>query len=204
MRRPASLAADQPVIQELSLEVKRKRDELEIYRMDLEMEEMRAELEAKKRAYHAKNLADIAAYRAAEIANQNAEQEQQIKVTANYIQVCQDTTMDERARLIFKDNYLNMIMLQGSGAQGLLTDGQPSIKPVSLSNVADKMGLKFSSNELKSIGKEVSKRYYALHGKRTTKHDQLCEGRMTSVNSYTESDRGLVEDVIQWHLNKKK
>ena len=107
--------------------------------------------------------------------------------------------MDERARLIFKDLFLNMAMLQQpGGGQALLTDGG-SGKPISLSLVAGEMGLRIPSNELISIGVELKKRYVALHGKDPSKHDQLCNGRITKVNSYMESDRPLVEEVLRWH-----
>jgi hypothetical protein len=123
--------------------------------------------------------------------------------------VCQDTVMDERARLIFKDLYLNMAMLQqpcAATGQALLTDGRDgSSKPISLSLVAGEMGLWIPSNDLISIGKELKKRYVALHGKNPSKHKQLCNCRVTKVNSYMESDRPLVDEILcGWQTLKKK
>ena len=187
----ASLAAEQPV-QELSLDFKRKREELEMCRMEAEIETMRADVEVKRKAI-----------RAADLANMAAERDLIAKVTANYNEVCQDTVIDERARLIFKDSFLNIAMLQGPAAgPALLMDGQVNNKPVSLSMIAAEMGMKIPSNELISIGVELKKRYVAKHGKDPSKHDQLCNGRMTKVNSYTESDRPLIEEVLRWHAGK--
>ena len=187
----ASLAAEQPV-QELSLDFKRKREELEMCRMEAEIETMRADVEVKRKAI-----------RAADLANMAAERDLIAKVTANYNEVCQDTVIDERARLIFKDSFLNIAMLQGPAAgPALLMDGQVNNKPVSLSMIAAEMGMKIPSNELISIGVELKKRYVAKHGKDPSKHDQLCNGRMTKVNSYTESDRPLIEEVLHWHAGK--
>ena len=188
----ASLAAEQPV-QELSLDFKRKREELEMCRMEAEIETMRADVEVKRKAI-----------RAADLANMAAERDLIAKVTANYNEVCQDTVIDERARLIFKDSFLNIAMLQGPAAgPALLMDGQVNNKPVSLSMIAAEMGMKIPSNELISIGVELKKRYVAKHGKDPSKHDQLCNGRMTKVNSYTESDRPLIEEVLRWHAAGK-
>ena len=177
----ASLAAEQPV-QEPSLDFKRKREELDMCRMESEIQILRAEVEFKKRA------------------NRAAEQDLIAKVTASYTEVCRDTVIDERARLIFKDSFLNIAMLQGPAAgPALLTDGQVNNKPVSLSMIATEMGMKIPSNELISVGVELKKRYVEKHGKEPSKHDQLCNGRMTKVNSYTESDRSLIEEVLRWH-----
>jgi hypothetical protein len=43
---------------------------------------------------------------------------------------------------------------------------------------------------------DLRKRYIQQHGKPPPKHDQLCDGRVTQVNSYTEQDRSLVEQSL--------
>jgi len=162
-----------------------------------------AELEVSKR--EAEVQATKIANRAAELANLGIEREHLMACTSGYRELCEDTVMDERARLILKDNFLNMAMLQaparGSG-QGLLGGGgalNPN-KPISLSLVVGELGLKIPSNELISIGAELKKRYVEKHGKEPGKHEQLCGGRMTRVNSYMESDRPLLEEVLHWHV----
>ncbi len=74
-------------------------------------------------------------------------------------------------------------------------------KPISLSKVAIEMNMNLTRAESISIGLELSKRYTAKHGIRPVKHDQLCDGRVTPINSYMESDRGMIEEVLQWHAN---
>jgi hypothetical protein len=61
--------------------------------------------------------------------------------------------------------------------------------------------MRLPTNVLSSIGTELSKRYVAKHGKLPSKHDQFCDGRVTRVNSYTEEDRPLVEQVLRWHAD---
>jgi len=62
--------------------------------------------------------------------------------------------------------------------------------------------LKIPPNELISIGMQLKKKYVEKHGKEPTKHDQLCSGRMTKVNSYMESDRDIIEEVLWAHVKK--
>jgi hypothetical protein len=172
----ASLAAEAaPAQNEIGLPYKRKLEELEVARLEVE-------IQAKKAAIR------------------DSEREHIIRCSESYNEMCQDTVMDERARLIFKDCFLNMAMLHGP-SRALLTNGdEPSPnKPISLSMVATQLGLKIQPNELISIGMELKKKYVEKHGKEPTKHDQLCGGRMTKVNSYMESDRDIMEAVLRAH-----
>ena len=224
----ASLAAEQ--VEDRSLiDLKRKREDLEHSKLELDIESKRianraagadaeakmianraaeAEIKRKDRAAEAdvesKKIANRAAdlaNNAADIANSEQKHVSLVKVSTSYRDLCQDTVMDERARLIFKDNFLNMAMVQSPGAAK--TNGDQAStnnnKPVSLSLIATELGMKLSTGELISIGVELKKRYFAKHGKEPSKHDQLCNGRMTKVNSYTESDRALIEEVLRWH-----
>jgi hypothetical protein len=170
----------------------------------MKIETMKADVEARRianRAAEADAEAKIIANRAAFLANSAQEHDSLIKVSTSYRDLCQDTVMDERARLILKDNFLNMAMLRGPAA---ITNGEQASttnKPVSLSMIATEMGMKLSSDELKSIGKKLSKRYFAKHDKTPSKHDQLVNGMVLKVNSYTESDRALIEEVLREHRN---
>ena len=196
-----SLAAEKAVEDEeeaLSLPFKKRR-------MELDMARMEAEVEARRIANHAAELeveAKKIANRAAELCNSATEREHLKQVKENYKDLCTDTVMDERARLILKDNFLNMAMLNGStaggasGGQGLLTNG----KPTSLSLVADKLKMSLSTGELISLGQELKKRYVEKHGKPPPKHSQLCGGRATLVNTYMEADNPLIEEVLLAHV----
>lgn len=194
MARASLVAEAVPVEDEaLSLPFKKRR-------MELEMAKLEAEVEAKRLANEEKKHSN----RAAELANSTTEYEQVKDITSNYRGLCEDKVMDERARLILKDKFLNMAMLQGcgeaaGGGQALLTNS----KPISLSLVAHELGMKVSSNDLISIGQELKKRYVDKHGKAPTKHEQLCGGRATMVNSYMDVDRPLLEDVLKWHVAGK-
>lgn len=193
----ASLAAEssvvaEPVPDEQSLIRKRKLESLEIEKLELDITIRRRE---------------------ADLDLRRSEFEHASKITTTYRDLCQDTVMDTRARLMFKDYYLNMIMgppQQQPVQANMIANGgvsQPApppvsqppapSKPISLSQVATSMGLKIPTNELISLGARLRKRYEEKHGHPPGKHDQLCDGRMTKVNSYMESDRPLVEGLLR-------
>ena len=114
------------------------------------------------------------------------------------------SNLDDRTRLMIQDVLQNSILAtaqaqSASGAAGsglMITDGPSPNAPISISSVAAKLGYKPSSNDAKRIGGDLRKRYIKVHNKPPGKHDQLCDGRVTSVNSYTEQDRPLVEEAL--------
>jgi hypothetical protein len=173
--------AQEPVVNEVSLARKRRMEDLEIERLE-------ADIEAKK-------LTNAAMAR-------DSAREHLAKVTSSYLELCQDTVMDERARLMLKDSFLNMAMMHHPQSGQLLLANHHGVspnKPISLSSVALELNLKIPDADFSSIGKEVSKRYFQVHGKVPPKHDQLIKGKVTLVNSYFESDRSIVEEVLRWH-----
>ncbi len=109
-------------------------------------------------------------------------------------------TLDERTRLMLKDSYMNLLMAPtgASGEQAQLTKSACPVlnAPISISGVANALGYKLTTNESKRVGLDIRKRYQRLHGKPPTKHDQLCDGRVTLVNSYTEQDHALVAEAL--------
>jgi hypothetical protein len=116
---------------------------------------------------------------------------------SEYNLVCTDTTMDERARLLFKDTYMNML-LNSQQPNGLAIGNGPSPNtPISISSVAKELGFNANKEDVQRIGRDLGKRYRQKHGQPPSKHDQLCDGRVTSVNSYTEKDRPLVVEAVQ-------
>ena len=129
------------------------------------------------------------------------------KVTIQYNDLCNNTVIDERARLMLKDGFLNMAMAaqQGLPTQCLIQNG-PNVspnKPISITSVAKDLGLVIPDNEYKSIGIKVSNCYNKLYGKRPEKHDQIIGGKVIPVCNYVESDRPLMEEVLREHCADK-
>jgi hypothetical protein len=130
--------------------------------------------------------------------------EEEIKgLTQNRVMTLQDkleqirdpvsNRLDERTRLMFQDAYMNMLInSQSSAASPNATIANGSNAPISIGSVAAELGYKPTTNDAKRIGVDIKKRYLRLHNKPPPKHDQLCEGRVTQVNSYTEQDKPLL------------
>ena len=112
-----------------------------------------------------------------------------------YSTICSNTSMDERARLFFKDRVMNQVMLDDAGASAI-SNGPLASTPLTISNVASKMGMVLSPDKLQEVGFAVAKAYKQKYGEKPSKHEQLCGGAVRSVNSYTERDRDLVEVVL--------
>lgn len=182
----AALASEPVVQNELAVTNKRKLEELTIAKLETEIEGRQAETKAKLAENEARRL--------------QANHEHISKCTASYQDMCKDTVMDERARLIFKNLYLNMAMQQTPKQSSITGGASPAnpdpAMPIKLSQVAADLGMRVSKNELISLGSEVSKLYVAKHGKLPGKHEQLCQDKVCWINSYTEEDRPLVEQVL--------
>ena len=121
------------------------------------------------------------------------------EIIDKYASLCSNNiTIDERARAIFKESLLNMVMVQASAAP---IPALPVIpKPISISTVASELGYKPTAAELIKIGVEVKNLFVARHNRIPPKHEQLLDGRVTQVNSYTEADRDILEDVLRRQL----
>ena len=183
----ASLAAEVPAQDEFSLTHKRKLQELEISRLEQVIARQKVDTDLAREEVEAKRLANL-----------DTTREHIIKCTASYRELCdEDEVMDERACLILKDNLLNMVMVQGS-----ITNGGDH-KPISISLIANEKKMRIPSEDLQLIGIELKKRYLEKHGKPPGKHDELVKGKMLRVNSYTNNDRPLFDEVFAWYAAKK-
>lgn len=108
--------------------------------------------------------------------------------------------LEERTRLLLKDTYMNLLLNQPAGAK---TDETSSLnKPISIASVAAELGYKPTTNDAKKIGKSIKKAYVKKYGNDPPKHEQVCEGRVTRVNSYMERDRSLVEEALHAFFGK--
>jgi hypothetical protein len=112
------------------------------------------------------------------------------------------SNLDERTRLMIQDALQNSILnTMTTGAPATLTNG-PSNAPISIGSVAAELGYKPTTNDAKRIGVDIKKRYLKLHNNQPPpKHDQLCEGRVTQVNSYTEQDKPLLVEALRAYFS---
>lgn len=164
---------------------KRKREELEMLKMELEINAMR--VNSFKQEEETRTMAQA-----------------RILTAAAELERIRDPTrsnLDDRTRLMIQDSLQNSLLntqfTVGSGGQrAAITNGPSPSNPISIGSVAAQLGFKPTTEDAKRIGQDLRKRYLKQHGKPPPKHDQLCDGRVTLVNSYTEQDRPLVEEAL--------
>jgi hypothetical protein len=134
-----------------------------------------------------------------------------------YALLCPNQVMDDRARLLFKDNILNIATQSTpargqlaiedggvggvSGASGVPAGVSPN-KPITISTLAVGMGYRFDNGQLQKIGKKAAAAFREKYGESPPKHEQLVGQASIMVNSYTEKDRGLLESVIVDFINE--
>lgn len=112
------------------------------------------------------------------------------------------TPLEERARLLLKDTVMNQLLneQQSDMPAGSTAAGPSPNKPISIASVAKEIGYKLSTSDAKKIGIDLKKRYMRAHdGKAPPKHEQVCNGLVMNINSYSEQDRSLVEQAIRAH-----
>ena len=149
---------------------KKRKREME----ELELAERKLVLEERKEALEMRRL------------------EKHTQVISCYQTLCPGNVLDDRARLLFKDGYLNMCT-----GQKALTDGVDSGKPLTISTVAADMGMRFTSTQLQSVGCAVKALYKAKYAVDPPKHEQFCNGAVRKVCSYTERDREMVGRALR-------
>jgi hypothetical protein len=200
MAKKGSLSTEE---ESMMLVRKRKFEEMELAKLDQDYKFRELEIKAKEEEIKAREIANqsaILSNKSTEIAIRDTEYSLMSKVTSSYRELCQDTVIDGRARLILKDNFLNIALLNNLEKKSTKEEEDDALqKPISLSMVASDMHIKLSKEESISIGIELKKRYVAKYGKNPDKHEQLCDGRVTKVNSYMASDRPMMEEVLRWH-----
>jgi len=113
--------------------------------------------------------------------------------------------VDERTRMQFEDHIKNLVLNpQDPPAAGPAADHQsPSKKTIALnvSAVVADLGYHHCLDvDLMKIGRAMAAKYRETYKNAPPKHMQSVKGKMISVNSYTEHDRPLMEQVIRKHM----
>ena len=174
---------------------KRKYEELDILNMEIDIKTKEIKI--------SKLEVEI---QAMQQANQATRVNTHIIIMDKYAEIASNQALDERARLMFKDTLLNLssqdaplTITNSSSSSSSSSSSMPqqSIKPTSISLVATELGYRLTSQQLIAVGKDVKKRYMARYnGETPSKHEQLCDGRVTKVNSYMEHDRDLIAQSL--------
>jgi hypothetical protein len=106
-----------------------------------------------------------------------------------------DWKKDTRLRMQIEDSMKTALF----GGQALITNGaSPATSPsISVSQVAQELGLRLKSADSIAIGRAVATKYRERYGEPPSKHRQWVDGAERDVCSYTERDRDLLESSIR-------
>ena len=105
---------------------------------------------------------------------------------------------DTRLRLQIEDSMKTAMF---GGQQALITNGDSltTSRSISVSQVAQELGVRLKHSDSIAIGKALASQYREQYGEPPSKHRQWVDGAEREVNSYTERDRQLVERVVLAH-----
>jgi hypothetical protein len=133
------------------------------------------------------------------------------RIATAYLLMCPNGIIDERGRMMLKDNLANNVMSVHMATDGAgvlqLENGEPLINNnthISISNVAFEMGHLFNTKELKEIGLIASDKYFELYKKRPPKHWQESAGNLqVPVNTYFKEHKKMIQDIISNYKKPK-
>jgi len=106
-----------------------------------------------------------------------------------------DWKKDTRLRMQIEDSMKTALF----GGQALITNGASpaTSRSISVSQVAQELGLRLKPAESIAIGRAVATKYRERYGEPPSKHRQWVDGAERDVCSYTERDRDLLESSIR-------
>jgi len=101
---------------------------------------------------------------------------------------------DARLRLQTEDWAKNVAFQQNAR---VITNGEePPDKPISVSQIAQEMGVRLTKGQLIRVGCAVAGKYREKYDTEPSLHWQWVDGQQRKVKSYTERDRDLIEESI--------
>jgi hypothetical protein len=126
----------------------------------------------------------------------------QAKAQESYTRLCPNNVMDDRARLLFKDNMLNVAISHSRDSQKQLVaveNGVPieDARPLTISAFAVEHNKHYDSQALQKIGTIMSNLYFKRHGVRASQHEQFTNGAVRQVRSYIRRDSDLLLEAFR-------
>lgn len=132
-----------------------------------------------------------------------AERRQRLQRTLReeYAALCPDQVMDDRARLMFKDNILNLALPSGSQSARLIENGIPvpdgDARPMTAISLAAETGKRYTTKALQRIGVIMSNLYQRKYGMKAGQHEQYTDGAVRLVRSYTRKDKDMLLEAFR-------
>jgi hypothetical protein len=125
----------------------------------------------------------------------------QKELLAAYVSVCTHPDLDDLAKTAFKAGMIHAIYTPSKQILSCSApDGRGLLGPaddlINISVVAADMGHQLSVKDLKAIGCLLSKAYMNKYGVKPNQREQLVQGNIMKVNSYTNRDIDLMQAAI--------
>jgi hypothetical protein len=112
--------------------------------------------------------------------------------------------MDDAARIMFKDQFLNMAMGDYKCLTSATTNTEDEAisekKHITVNTVASEMGLVLKGKDAQQIGVTLKQMYFDRYQRGPAKHEQMVGGAMRNVNSYAERDKLMMREAIKCHF----
>ena len=190
-------------MQESEMRMKIQVQESEM-RMKILMQEseMRMKIQAEESEQKLKQELEIRAQESEQELRTKA-QNATIDLVDRCMKLCSETNPDRRTIMMFQDCYVNLAM-QHSGQKKEGMPNEASRIPISITNVAQEMGVKLKYGQDREVGTIAKDLYVRKHGRDPPKdHNLVCGGRMIQPNSYYAEDRPLLEEAMRTYTAKK-
>jgi hypothetical protein len=129
--------------------------------------------------------------------------ETQKTLQEQYTALCPGKILDDRARLLFQDNLLNLMPSRGMPSVGQLVESgvpvsaQEDTRPITISTFAAEEGKRYDTKALQRIGIIMSNLYQKNYGKKASQHEQFTDGAVRHVRSYTRKDQDLMREAFR-------
>ena len=161
--------------------LKRKQAELELEERQVALQERKLAIENGRKELKQKDLSFL-------------------KNSMELLKTIRNGELDERTTLQYEELVKNATFTAQAptaGGGGAACDG------ISVSVVAKVMGYNCTKGQRIAIGKEMVKKYRAKYGENPSEHKQSEDGVIIDVKSYTERDRGMMEQVIKEVMERR-
>jgi hypothetical protein len=118
-----------------------------------------------------------------------------------YTSLCPGQVLDDRAKLMFKDNLLNLACLPSTTAalveSGVPVSAQEESRPITISSFAAEEGKRYDTKALQRVGAIMSSMYQKKYGGKASQHEQFTDGAVRAVRSYTRKDQDMLRDAFR-------
>lgn len=123
--------------------------------------------------------------------------ENQSAIMDAYTKLCPNQTLDDRARILFKDNMLNLAMQREPSRLAIGNGASEDSRPITISSFALEQGKRYDLAALQKLGIIMSSLYKKRYGTLASKHEQFTDGAVREVRSYSRKDSDLLLEAIR-------